>query len=177
MLTGPPGAGKSTIAALLGEQFEPSALVVGDAFFAFLATGAIEPWLRDANRQNEVVVQAAAAATGEFVAGGYVTVYDGVLGPWFVPQFLDAANVPEMQYAVLLPLEETCLSRVATRTEHGFTDEPATRKMHHEFASHTVDQRHVLSTDGWSAEETLEALFERLRDGRLLLDRRAFSPG
>jgi len=40
VVTGPPGAGKSTVARLVTDRFEPSALVEGDAFFAFLARGA-----------------------------------------------------------------------------------------------------------------------------------------
>ena len=84
VVTGPPGAGKSTVARILADAFDPSVLVQGDAFFAFLARGAIEPWLPESGPQNEVVVRAAAAATGRFVAGGYATVYDGVLGPWFI---------------------------------------------------------------------------------------------
>ena len=40
VVTGPPGAGKSTVARALADSFEPSVLVAGDAFFAFLARGA-----------------------------------------------------------------------------------------------------------------------------------------
>jgi hypothetical protein len=52
------------VARLLTRRFEPSALVEGDAFFAFLAGGAIEPWLPESAAQNEVVIQAAATAAG-----------------------------------------------------------------------------------------------------------------
>ena len=45
VVTGPPGAGKSTVAARLVERRSPSALVEGDAFFAFLRRGRIDPWL------------------------------------------------------------------------------------------------------------------------------------
>jgi dephospho-CoA kinase len=81
VVTGPPGAGKSMAARALAGKFDRSVLVAGDAFFGFLARGAIAPWQPAAHRQNGVVVRAAAAATGRFVAGGYNTVYDGVLGP------------------------------------------------------------------------------------------------
>ena len=45
VVTGPPGAGKSTIAELLVSEFDPSALVAGDQFFGFLRAGSIAPWL------------------------------------------------------------------------------------------------------------------------------------
>ena len=144
IVTGPPGAGKSTVARLLADRFEPSVLVEGDAFFAFLARGAIPPSLPESNEQNETVTQAAASAAGRYASGGYMTVYDGVVGPWFLPTFAAATGLDHVNYIVLLPSVERCLERVATRQGHGFTDEPATRKMHDEFARADIDQRHVL---------------------------------
>jgi adenylate kinase family enzyme len=57
VVTGPPGAGKSTVAGILTNRARRSVLVDGDAFFGFLTSGAIQPWLREANDQNEVVRQ------------------------------------------------------------------------------------------------------------------------
>ena len=73
VITGPPGAGKSTVARFVAGSFERNVLVEGDAFFAFLARDAIPPWLPEANLQNEVVVKAAASATGRCRG-----TYDGV---------------------------------------------------------------------------------------------------
>jgi energy-coupling factor transporter ATP-binding protein EcfA2 len=146
VVTGPPGAGKSTVAHLLagGLMAGRSVLVEGDAFFRFLAAGAVEPWLPEAHDQNTIVTRAAAAAAGAFAWGGYATVYDGVVGPWFLPTFAAATHLKRLDYVVLLPSVEVCVRRVATRRNHGFTDEPATRKMHAEFAGARVDERHVL---------------------------------
>lgn len=66
---------------MLANRCELSALVEGDAFFGFLAQGAVPPWLPGSNEQNDVVIQAAAAAAGRYASGGYMTVYDGVVGP------------------------------------------------------------------------------------------------
>jgi uridine kinase len=49
VLTGPPGAGKSTVARVLAARFAASALVPGDDFFAFLVRGAVLPWLPEAH--------------------------------------------------------------------------------------------------------------------------------
>ncbi len=122
MVSGPPGAGKSTVARLLADGFPRSALVRGDDFFAFVAAGWVEPWLPEAHEQNTVVIEAAAAAAGRLAAGGYQVVYDGVLGPWLLPAFATATGLDHVSYLVLLPPEEECLARVAGRTGHGFTD-------------------------------------------------------
>ncbi len=117
MVTGPPGAGKSTVAALVaglvGQRRDDVALVPGDLFFSFRLRGGIPPWLPAATEQNRVAIRAAAATAGLFAAGGSTVVYDGVVGPWFLPAF--AAEVArqgltptsDLHYAVLLPsLEE-----------------------------------------------------------------------
>jgi len=144
VITGPPGAGKSSVARAIADAAEHSVLVEGDAFFAFLASGAIEPWLQGSNDQNTVVTRAAAAAAGQFARGGYVTVYDGVIGPWFLTTFAVGTGLDRLDYVILLPSIEECVRRVATRTGHGFTDEAATRKMHAAFADAVIDERHVL---------------------------------
>ena len=156
VVSGPPGAGKSTVARLLADSYEPSVLVEGDAFFAFLGRGAVEPWLPESKKQNEVVTRAAASAAGRYAAGGYITVYDGVVGPWFLPTFAEATGLESLDYVVLLPSVERCLEGVKTRTNHGFSDEAATRKMHDEFARAEVDPRHVANPpDGPAAVVSL----------------------
>lgn len=145
VVTGPPGAGKSTVARLMAERADRSVLVEGDAFFAFLARGAIEPWLPESRDQNEVVTRAAASAAGEYARGGYATVYDGIVGPWFLPTFAAATRLERLDYVVLLPPVDECLRRVDTRLDHGFRDADATRKMYDEFSRAAVERRHVLT--------------------------------
>jgi hypothetical protein len=162
IVTGPPGAGKSTVAAVLAAQTEPSVLVDGDRFFAFIARGAVTPWLPGSEHQNETVTRAAGAATGRFVAGGFDTIYDGIVGPWFLPTFAAAAGLVRLDYAVLLPSADTCVRNVLGRSGHGFRDEEATRKMHAEFEQADVDDRHVLRIEG----EPVDDVAARVRDAR-----------
>jgi cytidylate kinase len=144
VVTGPPGAGKSTVAQVLAGRFDPSALVAGDAFFAMVDQGFIDPWTGAAHHQNEVIVAAAAAAAGRMARGGYTVVFDGVIGPWFLETFLTATGLPEVHYAVLLPPETVCLERVASRMGHGFTDPDAARHMYGEFARVTSSRGGII---------------------------------
>lgn len=62
---------------------------------------------------------------------------------------------------LLLPPVEVCVERVRIRSNHGFSDEPATRKMHAEFAQANVEPRHVVA-DADASPETIAA---RIVDG------------
>ncbi len=171
LVTGPPGAGKSNVATALASQWTPSALVQGDAFFGFLRAGRIDPWLPESDSQNSVVTDAAGYATGRFVAGGYWTVYDGIIGPWYLPQFLAATGLRRVHYVILLPEVEVCVERVATRVGHGFTDESATRHMHAQFEQSQVDHRHVIRGTSASVGSLAESIVERVGAGGLAFDR------
>ena len=165
-MTGPPGAGKSTVAPILSAQFNPSALVAGDQFFAFIDQGYVEPWTSDAHRQNEIVTAAAAAAAGRLARGGFTVVYDGVIAPWFLQAFRSAAGVPSLHYAILLPAAELCLKRVHARADHGFRDQAAARHMYQEFASAAVHPRHI-HAGAEDAVSIAASLVERVRNGSL----------
>jgi cytidylate kinase len=167
VVTGPPGAGKSTVAAILSAGFPLSALVAGDDFFGFLDQGAIAPWLTDAHEQNEVVTEAAAAAAGRLARGDYTVVYDGMIGPWLLPAFARVAAAPALHYVIIFPDEETCVGRVVARTGHGFTDVPATRHMYREFADAEIDARHVLSDPPEDPRRTVALIRAQFDSGTL----------
>jgi cytidylate kinase len=159
VVTGPPGAGKSTVAAHLVEGFDRSALVLGDSFFGFLRAGALEPWLPRAEEQNTAVVEGAAAAAGR-LARYCDVVYDGVIGPWFLPNFIEHAQVDHLQYAVLLPPLDVCLERVRLRQGHGFTDLRAAQHMWQDFDRADIAPRYLFQDPVADVPE----LARRIRD-------------
>ena len=167
LVTGPPGAGKSTVTRLVAERFEPSALIDGDMFFQFLGPSAITPWLPQAREQNEVLTRAAARASGLFASEGYATVYDGVVGPWFLPTFAAATGLDALDYVIVMPALEVCVERVKTRVGHGFIDEEATRRMYAEFADAEIAERHVLRDPPNDAKATADLIVERAAAGTL----------
>jgi hypothetical protein len=123
--------------------------------------------LPEANGQNDVVTRVAAAAAGHYAANGYVTVYDGVVGPWFLPTFTAATGLDSLSYVILLPSVERCVERVATRQNHGFGNEAATRTMHQQFSEADIPSRHVLH-DPWEQDaEVADFVLSALARGAL----------
>ena len=115
IVTGPPGAGKSTAAAVLVEHARAERPRRGRRPSSGSSGGAgSNRGSSTSQAQNEAVTEAAGAATGRFVAAGYWTVYDGVVGPWFLPRFVAATGLERVHYVVLLPSVDTCVERVAT---------------------------------------------------------------
>ena len=167
VVTGPPGAGKSTVSAILAERFEHSVLVEGDAFFRFLRTGAVDPWLPEAHGQNTVVTFAGGAAAGHYAQGGLNTVYDGVIGPWFLDDFVAATGLDSLDYVMLLPPVGVCVERVASRRDHGFTDEAATRHMHRQFARAQIEARHVVRITRDSPVDVADRIVDARDSGAL----------
>jgi adenylate kinase family enzyme len=167
VVTGPPGAGKSTAAAALAARWDPSVLISGDAFFGFLATGAIAPWLAESHAQNEVVTEAAATAAGRF-ARDRATVFDGMIGPWFLSTFAAATTLDRLHYVILLPSLDRCRHRVATRVGHGFADDAATARMHRQFVAAEVDARHLVADPPEGVDAVADLIVAGVADGRFL---------
>jgi len=82
VLTGPPGAGKSTVARALTAQLDQAVLVRGDDVLGCVVSGFVDPWLPDAHTQNRAALAATAATAREYAISGYPVVVDTVLGHW-----------------------------------------------------------------------------------------------
>ncbi|WP_062215004.1 AAA family ATPase [Streptomyces sp. NBRC 109706] len=174
LLSGPPGVGKSTVARLLTEApGEPaSAWLHADDYWAVLGHDAVPPYLPAARHQNEVVIGVLARAAAGYAAGGYLTVVDGVIGPWFVEPFL-AETVRALgatpHYVVLRPDRETTLERGTTRPDHPLTDPGPIEAMYRQFADLGRYERHALDTTGQPPAATADAVRAALASGRCRL--------
>ncbi|WP_031077383.1 AAA family ATPase [Streptomyces sp. NRRL WC-3742] len=171
VLTGPPGAGKSTVAALLADRLTPSVHLHSDDFWHCIKQGSIPPYLPEAHQQNQVVLRVLVAAAFGYAAGGYQVICDGVVGPWFVDLFRAAAEerALPLNYVVLRPDRHTTLERAAGRTGDALTDPGPIRSMHDQFRDLGDYERNVLDSSAMTAEATADSILEDLRGGAYLL--------
>lgn len=168
IVTGPPGAGKSTVSGLVADSFDSSVLIPADWFFGLWRRGAIDPWLPRGLPQASVAGSAAAAATGAFARADCQVVYDGFIAPRHLPGFAAAAGLTVLHYAVILPPVTTCVDRVTSRTGHGFTSAGATRSMHRDFTQAALDARHIVTGAGAAPADVSRQILDRLTAGSLL---------
>ncbi len=170
VITGPPGAGKSTVARIVADSFDPSVLLVGDDFHHFIRNGYISPWLAESAHQNEVVIDSTAVSAVAFALGGYCVIVDGIIGPWFMKKWL--GHVPDdllVHYVVLRPSKEVALQRAVERTgKTDLTDEEPVSFMHQVFVEQGGSEDHILDSSRSTAEETASEILRLVSEGRLL---------
>ncbi|GAA1694307.1 AAA family ATPase [Kribbella yunnanensis] len=172
VVSGPPGAGKSTVARLVASQAERATVhLVTDQFYEAIRTGFIPPYLPDASRQNDVVVDAYVGAAATYARGGYDVVVDGVVGPHYLPPFRAAAEADglTLSYVALRPALETTIARAQNRGPESLRDEGALTHMYGVFADLGALEHHALDTTGQSAAATAEAVRMGVAAGRYRL--------
>lgn len=169
ILTGPPGAGKSTVARLVTEQApRPAVHLHTDSFYGWIRTGFVPPYLPESARQNDVVLGVIAEAACGYARGGYDVVLDGVVGPWALQPFRDAAKRDglDLFYVVLRPSLDVTLARGTARDATELTDVEPLTDMHGAFADLGDLEKHVMDTTDQTVEETANAVRRRAQIGR-----------
>jgi tRNA uridine 5-carbamoylmethylation protein Kti12 len=170
ILTGPPGAGKTTTARLLAASFPRAVHLESDAFFHFIASGHVAPWRPQSHEQNTTVMRIVATAAAGYADAGYLTIVDGIVSPdWFFPPLRDAlhASGHTVAYAVLRPSVEVCIARAASRAGAELADGEVITQLWDDFAGLGPLEGHVIAGREPSADTTAVELARRLEDRSL----------
>lgn len=170
MITGPPGAGKSTVAELVADRFEAAVLLPADEFWHYIRRGRVAPWLPEADRQNGLVIDVLGTVAAAYASGGYQVVVEGVVGPWFLDRFLAVlrpGRIP-VHYAVLRPGEAVAVARATSRDGGAaLTDLGPIRHMYREFSRLGRYENCVIDSSAQSPGDTAQEIVAAVRNGRL----------
>jgi hypothetical protein len=159
LLSGPVGAGKTTIAAALVEiSPAPLACIEGDRFWPFFAKPARHQTKPELFR---ISMRAMTLAALPFAREGYEAIVDFSIPPWFLPIARAIAatrdGVP-LHYVLLRPSEPVCAARAAARTEGAIADYSTYQDFYKTFAGADAN---VISDDA----SPTELVAARIRSG------------
>lgn len=135
LLSGPVGAGKSTVAKQLVKLLEgPVINMEGDVFWKFIAKGNPD---HDGPKSFGMTMAAMITASLPYPKFGYTVIVDFSIPPWFLDKartIISKKEIP-LHYVVLRPSEKVCAERSVSRVEGYIEYNEVYRQLYRSFDS------------------------------------------
>lgn len=173
LITGSPATGKSTVASILSQKsdWEKTVHMHTDDFYHLIEKGKIAPHLREAEEQNGIVIEAFLEATKVFAKNSYEVLVDGIIGPWFLSPWMQAAaDGYEVHYIVLRASKEETLRRGIHREKlDAAANTELIQVMWEQFAHLGEFEAHVIDTTDQTIEQSVAQIRRCLQERSMLL--------
>ena len=164
LITGPAGAGKSTVSHKLAEKFEKSAVINADDLQKMIVRGRVKlyPWNEEVKQQLFLRTQNACTLANNFLDSGYNVIIDCIVGRTHLNQYQDFFLNRKIKVFLLLPNMEALLDRFDKR-ENNDALRKRTQELHDKFVS-IKDEFDwvVIDSSSQAVEETMNQIFEEL---------------
>ena len=172
IITGPPGAGKTTLSHRLSETAPRGLHLRSDVFYGFPAR-TIDPTTPESHDQNAAIIRAVTRAAISFAQSHYDVYLDGIFGPWFLPVISRELRDAGLQsdYVILRTNSDEALRRVAARLSEpdGIRRDPdrweatAVVQMNRAFRQLGRFEAHVIDTTRLTPDQVLAEYRGRAR--------------
>lgn len=168
ILTGTPGAGKSSVSKTLMQQYKFGIHIPMDDLREWVVSGIAHPvpqWTEETTRQFQIAREAAAQVAKRYLEGDFAVAIDDVISPQATAEIFERTLAPKKVYKVLLrPSLEVTLQRNKYRTnktfDTGVLDDVIRTLYQEQWVSDYMDQ-------GWlvldSSEEDVAATVRRIQ--------------
>ncbi len=131
ILSGPVGAGKTTVAReLLALATGPTVYIEGDTFWSFI----VAPDKRQPPPKSfTMIMRAMLAAARHYERDGYDVLVDFSIPPWYLDGVRALLKGVDVSYLVMRPSEDVCAARAATRPDGTIADYGPYRELYRSF--------------------------------------------
>jgi gluconate kinase len=161
-LSGPIGAGKTTVAKVLLPLLPaPLAYIEGDTFWSFVKVN--KERQRGLQDNFPVLVRSMTAAAVPFARSGFQVLIDFSIPPTFVETARKILKEVPFDFVLLRPSFEVCAERAASRKEGAIKNRPMLKNFYAQFEQGSVEP---ICDDDASPESLARRIAEGLNAGR-----------